>query len=525
MRETAQKKPFPETKFWTIALPLLILLFYGLFLAHRIDLSIADLGRHLANGRTFLEDRTIWYANFYSYTAPDYPVMNHHWLIGLAFFLAWRAAGFVGVQLLFIAVGLAALFFYFRIAARETGPGPAAIAALLAIPLLAERTEIRPEAVSYLFAGVFFWLLLRYEKNSDWRPLLALPILEIVWVSSHIYFFLGPALVGVFLAGRALVRPFAWVRIRVLIWIFLAVSAATLINPSGFSGAAAPFTIFRNYGYRLAENQPVWFIERLISNPNFTIFKIAFALLAASFLFRAYLKKGDRASLPFVLIGGAVSALGWVATRNFALFGFFFIPLAGINTAAWCRPWLVSRQKTIAAAAGIIISLLLIPALFGQWQRYFPYWRQFGIGLEQGNSRAAEFFRSQGMKGPIFNNYDIGGYLIWHLFPEDRVFVDNRPEAYPADFFRDTYIPMQERDDAWRHAEARWHFNAIFFSHRDATPWGQQFLVARIADPEWAPVYADQYAIIFLKRNEENRATIERFEIPQNAFRIVTRTQ
>ena len=521
MRETAQKQPSGKAKFWTILLPLLILVFYALFLAHRIDLSAADLGRHLENGKILLQDRSVWYANFYSYTAPEYPIMNHHWASGLLFFLAWRAAGFIGVHLLFIAISLTTLWLVFRIAAREAGPGLAAFAALLALPLLAERTEIRPEALSYLFAALFLWIITRWAEDGNWRPLLALPLLELLWVNSHIYFFLGPALVGVFLLGRALSRPFAWGKIRILFWILLAVIAATVANPYALRGAVAPFTIFQNYGYRLAENQPVWFIEKILSNPNFTIFKILFALLAASFIARAYIKKGSRVSIPLVAIGLAVSALGWMATRNFALFGFFFIPLAAANIAAGWRPWLARHQKTLSITAGVAISLLLIPAFFGQWQRYFPYWRQFGLGIERDNANAAEFFRTQGLKGPIFNNYDIGGYLIWHLFPLERVFVDNRPEAYPAAFFRDIYIPMQEREDKWREADAEWQFNAIFFSHRDATPWGQQFLIARVTDPEWAPVYADRYAIIFLKRNAENQPLIKRFEIPQNAFRVV----
>ena len=82
---------------------------------------------------------------------------------------------------------------------------------------------------------------------------------------------------------------------------------------------------------------------------------------------------------------------------------------------------------------------------------------------------------------------------------------------------------MQENEDVWQAALARWKFNVIFFSHRDATPWGQQFLVRRISDREWAPVFADQRAIILLRRNKENRPVIERFEIPQDAFRVVTR--
>lgn len=511
----------------SIFLIALILLFYALFLSHRIDLTVADIGRHLRNGEFLLKDAAVRTTNFYSYTVPDYPVPNHHWLSGLFFFGVWRLGGFPLLHLIFIGLALTTLFIFLRLAWREAGSGPAALLGFLTLPLLAERTEIRPEIFSYFFSAIFFWLLLRYKDRGNRLSLLALPILELVWVNSHIYFFLGLFLIVLFLIGAAVARPFDRKKVLPLVWILLATAVATLLNPSFLRGAVAPFTIFQNYGYRLAENQPVWFLEKLLINPNFAIFKILFGLLAASFLARLILDRRILANIRSLAIniglGTLVSVMGWLAARNFALFGFFFIPLAAGNLAACCRPWLAAHSRLLAAGAAGIISILIIPAFFGHWQRYFPYWREGGIGLESDNGRSAEFFREQGLRGPIFNNYDIGGYLIWHLFPQEQVFVDNRPEAYPAEFFTETYVPMQEKEEAWQNADDQWGFNAIFFSHRDMTPWGQQFLIARLNDPQWAPVFADRYAIIFLKRNEENRPVIERFEIPQGAFRVVAR--
>lgn len=503
-----------------VTLTFLVLLFYGLFLAHHINLSVADLGRHLKNGQVLFTDHVIPSTNFYSSTAPDFPVINHHWGSGGLFFLVWRVGGFAGLQLFFIALSLAALLLFFLIAARDAGFGPASLAALIALPLLAERTEIRPEVFSYLFSGAFFWLLLSYRRSKNKRFLLLLPLLELAWVNSHIYFFLGPALVGVFLAEdlilsyRASKRPdFA------LLWTLLATTAATFLNPFGIRGAVAPLTIFHNYGYMIAENQPVWFIEKILRNPNFTIFKIAFAILAAGFIGQ-FFAKDRRFFIPHTAIAIAMSALAWLATRNFALFGFFFIPLVCRTIAVHTQKMSDRHTRILAYVAASVIALLIIPALFGQWQKFFPYWHTFGLGIESGSSNAADFFHEQKIKGPIFNNYDIGGYLIFHLFPQERVFVDNRPEAYPAEFFTNVYIPMQEQEDIWQKELARWGFNAIFFSYRDATPWAQTFLAHRIKDQEWAPVFADRYALILLRRNEINKPVIERYELPQGIFHM-----
>ncbi len=39
---------------------------------------------------------------------------------------------------------------------------------------------------------------------------------------------------------------------------------------------------------------------------------------------------------------------------------------------------------------------------------------------------AADFLISHRITQPIFNTYEYGGYLIWRLWPQERVFIDGR---------------------------------------------------------------------------------------------------
>src|SRR3989344_7654629 len=128
--------------------------------------------------------------------------------------------------------------------------------------------------------------------------------------------------------------------------------------------------------------------------------------------------------------------------------------------------------------------------------RNFWAGRSIGIGLAKSVEGAGEFLKTNRVPGPVFNNYDIGGYLIFNLYPKERVFVDNRPEAYAVSFFGNTYIPAQEDDNKWKEIDERYKFNAIYFYRLDATPWAPPFLVKRIKDPKWVPVYVDNYVLI-----------------------------
>ncbi|MGB9706874.1 MAG: hypothetical protein ACPLXP_02255 [Microgenomates group bacterium] len=475
----------------------LLFLTYGIFLAHKINLVTADLGRHLRNGELLFQNPAVLFRNFYSYTQPDFPVINHHWGSGLIFWNIFRFGGFPALSLFNLFLSLATFFIFFKLAKKASGVGLATLVSLPLIPLLAERTEIRPEIFSYFFSGVFFFFL------SSQKYLWLLPLLQVLWVNLHIYFFLGPLLVGIFLVSK---------KSRQLAYVFLLTTAACLVNPFGLKGALSPLTIFENYGYRLVENQPVWFIEKLIRNPNFAIFKINFGILLASFVLAFWRKKP--VSLVNLFLALFFSALAWRAIRNFTIFALFTLPIISDNLQN-----VLPKRSEINQALILISTVLLVFAFplvaFGLLPSFFPYWHEPGFGLEKENSAAAEFFKKEKIKGPIFNNYDIGGYLIFHLFPEEKVFVDNRPEAYPKEFFEKVYIPMQESEEEWKKQEEKYQFNAIFFSRLDATPWGQKFLISRVKDPSWAPVFVDRYTIIFLKRNQQNSQIIKTHEIPK----------
>ena len=492
-------------KIFSILLPVLLLALYALFLAHPINLATADLGRHLQNGAELLQNGNLIRTNFYSYTYPDFPATNHHWGAGALFYLVFRAFGFAGVQAFFIAIALAAFFVFFQIAKKRGGLAAAGLLSLLVIPLLGERAEVRPEIFSYLFAGIFFWCLL--ERKWLW----SLPIIMVLWVNSHIYFFLGPAIIGAFWLAHPNKK---------LALIFALTTAATLANPFFLHGAIAPFTVFQNYGYNLAENQPLWKITYLLpGNPNYVIFEFVLALLIVGFIWKLW-RDRQNFSWANLFLAAGVTGMGLLQLRNFSLFGLFALPIIAENLNK-NKSAIPAKESRLPAAgresiqrgldsrlrgndktwwAVALTSLALLLALTGELKSVFPQLQNYRLGLAPGITRAAEFWKNNNLQGPIFNNYDIGGYLI---YSGEEVFVDNRPEAYPASFFRDEYIPMQESEEAWQKRLAKYNFQAIFFWWRDYTPWAQTFLKKRLEDPEWRQVYLDDYAIIFV-RNENS---------------------
>lgn len=510
----------------------IVLAWYSLFLFHKIDLTTADLGRHLKNGELILKDFSfdsgVLKTNFYSYTEPGYPTLNHHWLSGVIFFIIFKVFGFNGLHLFFIVLSLFAFWLFFRIAEDKVGVEIASVLSLFIIPLIAERVEVRPEVFSYLFSGLFLTLLLAWRQGKiKFSFLLFLPLLQLFWVNLHILSILGPILIGTFLTESIILinkrKDFSKLAI-----ILVLVVLAALINPFGLKGFLAIFEVLKEYGYRLVENQSIWFLENLgfIVNPNFLLFKIVFLALTASLIAAVKISKKDFPLVNLFLATG-FSLASFLAIRNFTIFGLFSLPLIAGNIGIMIEKKPLPEKINFDFLSFSLKSfLIVIGFIFLTWGLITHSQKinlsKMGSGLLNYNNQAIEFFKQNQLKGPIFNNYDIGGYLIFYLFPEERVFVDNRPEAYSVDFFQKQYIPMQEDTTEWLKEQDKYGFNVIFFSHHDATPWGQKFLVERVKDLNWVPVYFDDSIIIFLKRTSGNLETIKKYEIPSNYFNVNT---
>lgn len=203
------------------------------------------------------------------------------------------------------------------------------------------------------------------------------------------------------------------------------------------------------------------------------------------------------------------------------MFGFFLIPIGTILLGKMITKNMPSAKGSLEfklTFVTVAVSFLSILAVGADTQR------AYGPGLYPNNLASADFFKEQKIEGPIFNNYNIGGYLIYNLYPDHRVFVDNRPEAYSVEFFLKVLEPMQSSQSFWEKTEEKYGFNAIYFHRGDKTTWGQPFLIKRIEDSTWTPVFVDDHTLILLKNNEKNKEVIDKFELPKDTF-VVTKNQ
>ncbi|MDE2232177.1 MAG: hypothetical protein KGJ95_08995, partial [Candidatus Omnitrophica bacterium] len=379
--------------------------------------------------------------------------------------------------------------------------------ALLSFPLIAFRNEPRPEGISYLFCGIFLWMLesFRQNKMSSRSLAVAACVVQVIWVNMHIFFIAGPVLTAFF--WWQAYGDGQGSQARSLRRLFFLQLAMCLINPSGIKGFLAPFHINEAYAYWILENQPVSYFLKAGFMPwkSFALYFVFTLGLLVAGLGGLIRREGFKKHIVAVSLTALLSLAAVTAVRLIGLYGFFWMPLSAYVYGRRLRnknARLGKIMETVLLVLGIIVSA----SVNYNWKT-----RPF-LGLAPGSNRAAEFFKKEKISGPIFNNYDIGGYLIFHLSPRYKLFVDDRMEAFPPGFFSGTYVPMQMDNALWKKMDDRYHFNAIFFS-LDVTPWAARFMKDRFADPAWATVYDTDKAIIWLKRNAQNAPVIRRYEI------------
>ena len=262
----------------------ILLLFFVFSFLFRTDLSFdQDLGRHLKLGEIIVSTAQIPKNNLFSYTNPDFPFINTHWLFEVLVFWGKKTIGMQTMLVLKILMILLSVWLTIKIIPKEKKVLLLPIGFIF-LHVLRERLEFRPEIFSFLFTALTLYIL----QSRHLFLLFLLPLIQLVWINTHIYFFIGLIIQAIFLIhtlGAKLIHPPGGIRWHLLLIIFILSILASLINPHGLQGLLYPLNVTKNYGYTIAENQTMFLLESInFKDPNFLFVKISIAIATLSII-------------------------------------------------------------------------------------------------------------------------------------------------------------------------------------------------------------------------------------------------
>jgi hypothetical protein len=108
---------------------------------------------------------------------------------------------------------------------------------------------------------------------------------------------------------------------------------------------------------------------------------------------------------------------------------------------------------------------------------------------------AVDWLESQSPPENGFNHFPWGGYLLYRLWPEGRVFIDGQTDFYGEALVRE-YEQVIGLGEGWREVLRRYDIGWAL------VPPGSAFAQALTKEPGWLQVYRDGTAAIFFLNPE-----------------------
>ncbi|HEX8651846.1 MAG TPA: hypothetical protein VF708_13485 [Pyrinomonadaceae bacterium] len=485
---------------------LVFVLLLILFMGGARNVFDPDFWWHLKTGQHIVDTGTIPHTDIFSTVFFGREWVTHEWLSEAIIYLIHRSLGVAGLVVTFALVVVAALWLAYRRCAQRVGhPGVACFALILGALAAGSTWGARPQMFSFLFASIYISVLANYYAGERrGRDIWWLVPLIILWVNMHAGFALGLVLIVLTIMAMALdhwlveSEPSAslWPRLRPLCFLLVACTLAVSLNPSGARIYLYPFET-------LTSQAMMKYIQEWFS-PDFhkLMFLPLAVLLLATFAALALSKKRVRPGELLLLSATAYASLR--SARNIPFFALVAMPLLAehswnwINSQPWGR-WLTlpeKREEGASVALKIALNVLLlivIPVSLCVLRVTSVVASQADSEAENFPVAAVEFVRKNQLPQPVFNEYAWGGYLIWKLYPDYRVYIDGRADVY-GDRFLEEFLKTHDGISNWRAPLDRYGVRTVMIEP------GAALASLLREDAGWNKVFEDQQAVIFVKR-------------------------
>jgi hypothetical protein len=399
-----------------------------------------DIWWHIRVGQWIIERRAFPHHGIFSAFGATHPWAAYSWGFEVVMATLTRA-GLMGISLFVIAFDLVLVLVIFLVTRFFSRSFWWAwfLSAVAVWAMDLNRVNVaRPVSISILLFTLELVLIFRAQETRNVRYLYWLPLLFLVWANFHIQFVYGLVLPGLFAAVTSVER---WVSVRwsadqgvaddtqalrpAVLWaIFAACIAATLVNPYTVGLYRVVFNYTRStfaYSVILEFQSPSF---RHV--PHF----IQLLLLAAAF-FALGRRKMDPYKIALLTV---TSLVGFRSVRD----AWFVCITAAVIIAYSVRP---TDAETGDSALGIR-SLHLGPVLAGALfvivlsaaDNGLSNRALYQVVHDSYPVEAVKFVQKQHFPGPLYNNFNWGGFLIGNL-PDYPVSIDGRTDLYGDDYF------------------------------------------------------------------------------------------
>jgi len=399
-------------------------------------INSTDYFLHLAIAEVIQQTRVIPDTILFAFTeAKDFEFIAHEWLSALALHGLNELFGPLGMVVVKAVLGLTIYALVIWLAMQLSANWPVSVAiGCLVMLTINFRLVIRPEIFSFILLLTSLNLIQGFLRTERLRWLAGLIPVTILWANSHGSFFVGLALPPMFLTGliatdlvakRLADRNHRAARMKNIYVPLAGISVlnlgACLINPLGFKLVTHSLNLSQSAFIRdlIIEWYPTF--HPVIMN---MLFYRVYLIYLAITLF-ALVIGWRKLDFPLLILLIAFGYLSVDANRHIAVFAIVGTYWLARCLGDYCR---AARAQFIASTAGSLILIAAIAVLFtsGNLRGLKP-----GFTTETRLPHGAiETIRKLGIKGNVINSYAFGGPLAYYFYPDMRIGLDSRIDAY-----------------------------------------------------------------------------------------------
>jgi len=482
-------------------------------------LNDAGIGWHIRNGQQILLTHAIPRIDSFSVTMGGHTWYAWEWLYDLLIAGVHNWLGLNGVAFFTACVIASTFAFALKIGLKRGGSLPLTMALLvLSIAAASIHFLARPHVLSWFFAVIWFHLVdsdASAPLRGKFHRLFWYPFLMVLWVNLHGGFLLAFVLFGIYAAGlvieffisrevqyRALIRD----KLNHLAAASLLSFLASLINPYGF----------RLYGHLYAYLTNRFLMDHIdeFLSPNFHggAQQCFAALLLITLVALAGLKEKPSPPRFLVILFAAYSGL--YSTRN--------LPVSSILVTLIVAPILSNALAEAAENPKILTPLRRFFARLDSFSNRMgameshlgghiwailvfvlgfmiclhggklgkQQWMDAQFSAKRFPVQATNVIAQRGNREPIFCPDYWGGYLIYRLYPQSKVFIDDRHDLYGQQFL-EQYLQVLHVGPQWSAVLDQWQVNWVL------TPRESSLGNILKESPHWKMHYEDETAALF----------------------------
>lgn len=465
-----------------------------------------DLGRHLTIGRYILSAGHIPTTDLFSHTLYGQALTPHEWLAQVIFAVAYQGLGLSGVVVVCALVIASTFWLVFRRAQSTSRTVLLAVGVtVLAMAASSLHWLTRPHVFTFLMLALWIDSLERLRigyLRSWWR----LPVLMLLWTNLHGAFIAGFVVWGIY--GFGLAWDIVWSRslsripdrfIRFYLLAGLVSLLATFVNPVG------PVLWGTSLGYignRYLVGHTAEYLPPNFHDPSTLPFLAMIGVTTCVFGL-----SGRKLMAEKVFLLSAWMLMALYSVRNVPLFAIVAAaPLAGlmsrwatdaVRQRSFLGRWLVLEDRLLQVETQlrgvlwpVILVGLVVIGLYGGAALDFS-----GAG-DRFDARvfpvaAVDWMQSHPPEGQGFNYFPWGGYLLYRLWPEQRVFIDGQTDFYGEELTRQ-YEQVLTLSQGWEQVFRQYHIRWVLMP-------ADEPLTSHLKDsPGWQVDYQDETAVLLV---------------------------